>query len=165
MVRWNRMKFGDNNSNTLGECMLKFVQNGACLHFWVQKVWGAHFFWTHCICTGEQVLWSWCVRVFVRGVSRNALYKCTILTYLLTYLLVCKIIHELIDACQPNRVDLSKGWPDIIFGMLPYYPGGKSQQLGFIFRGYALRSPSFLFPHHSPYLLPFLSLPLSPLPL
>ena len=38
------MKFGDNNSNTLGECMLKFVQNGACLHFGVQKVWGAHFF-------------------------------------------------------------------------------------------------------------------------
>jgi len=108
MVRWNRMKFGDNNSNTLGECMLKFVQNGACLHFWVQKVWGAHFFWTHCICTGEQVLWSWCVRVFVRGVSRNALYKCTILTYLLTYLLTCLQDNSRTDWClstKPGRLE------------------------------------------------------------
>jgi len=28
----------------LGECMVNFVQYGACLHLSVQNVWGAHFF-------------------------------------------------------------------------------------------------------------------------
>jgi len=33
----------------LGECMLNFVQYGACLHLSVQNVWGAHFFSGHTV--------------------------------------------------------------------------------------------------------------------
>jgi len=37
------MQYGDNNSDTSGDCMLKFVQYGACLHLSMQNVWRLTF--------------------------------------------------------------------------------------------------------------------------